>query len=314
MASGNSEDQSKVVVAICTYNRCKRLPDLVRALRAQRSSCSFDLLFVDNNSTDSTPLVLRNLAAESGPKLHYVTERDQGIVFARNRAVEECLARGYEAMIVMDDDEMPQPGWIEAALDALFNEGAECVGGRVEVVFTEAKRPAWLGDDLLGFLAAIDYGGGAFWIHDNSTPVWTANVAYRTALFRDGLRFDGRYNREGKAAGGGEDVRMFEALLASKRPLRYRPDMVVEHHVEPWRMRRLYFLQQHYRSGFRTGQFELGAEGPMLLGAPRHLYRLAMRQSIRALARFISGDRSALRQAMNAAHALGMISGCRARR
>ena len=302
-----------VAVAICTYNRASSLAALVRALRSQDSPLPFDLVFVNNNSRDNTLAVLEQLAAERGAPLHVVTETRQGIVPARNRAVAECIDR-YQYMLVMDDDEIPRPGWIAAALDALTTEDAECVGGRVDVRFPEGGRPRWLEDDLLGFLAQVDYGQKSFWIRTDSTPIWTANIAYRTELFKRGLCFDQRYNREGKAVGGGEDYAMFRRLLDLGTRLRYRADMVVEHHVEAWRMHRRYFLKLHYVAGAKKGQWELPEYSRTAFGVPPFLFLQAFRHIVSAVWMYIGHRPGALRQTMNASYALGMIAGVRKRR
>ncbi len=95
----------KLTIAICTYNRAQNLPRLVEGLRKQISSVSYELLFINNNSTDNTEQVLKGLALQSGIKLRSVIETQQGIVFARNRALNECMEDDY--MLFMDDDELP---------------------------------------------------------------------------------------------------------------------------------------------------------------------------------------------------------------
>ncbi len=299
-----------LVYAVCTWNRAERLPRLLRAMCAQSCPVPFEVLVVDNNSTDGTREVVERVAAESGgAPVRYVFEPEQGIVPARNRAIEEAISAGAEYFVFIDDDELPRDGLLEAAYDALAQEGADCAGGRVEVRFPK-RRPRWLVDDLLGFLAAVDHGPQPFWIHDRGTPVWTANVAYRLDLFRsDGtLRFDRRYDRKGAQVGGGSDAAMFWALLARGARIRYRPDMVVVHEVEPWRLRRRYFLKLHARGGYRRGRYRFDARGRSVAGVPPWLLVQAVRHGLRATGRALRG-RPALREAMNAAYALGMAAG-----
>ncbi len=299
--------------AFCTFNRADRLDALVAAMRAQKCPIPFEILAVNNNSTDGTAAVLERLSALPGPPLRVVTESVQGIVAARNRAVEESL--NSDIMVFIDDDELPLPGTLTGAVAAVVDEGAQCAGGRVQVDFSEHRRPSWLGDELLGFLAAVDYGETPFWITDLETPVWTANVAYDMRLFRDDpdLRFDQRYDRVGKGVGGGEDVLMFRALIARRIPMRYRPDMCVLHDIEPWRLRRSYFLKLHYQSGYRYGLHELPAYGRTFLGMPPFLASQLGKKSFQALSMYALRRRGSLRQMMNAAHALGSIRGYLAR-
>jgi succinoglycan biosynthesis protein ExoM len=295
--------------AFCSYNRADRLPALVAAMRAQSCPIPFDILAVNNNSRDDTLAVLSRLTTEPGPGLRVVTEMEQGIVPARNRAIQESLAS--DILVFVDDDEIPEPGVLAAACHAILEEGADCAGGRVRVDFTPHVRPGWLGDELLGFLAEVDHGDQPFWIRDADTPIWTANVAYATRLFRDDaqLRFDQRYNRVGADVGGGEDAIMFRSLLARGAKLRYRPDMVVRHFVEPWRLERGYFLRLHYRAGLRHGRHQLPEYPSKVLGIPPFLVLQFAKQCARTVRMSLLRERQALRQAMNASHALGTMIG-----
>lgn len=301
----------KLTAAFCTYNRAARLPGLVAALRAQECPIPFDILVVDNNSSDDTPEVLARLASQEGAVLRHVRESAQGIPYARNRAVEECLALGSDFMLFMDDDELPGPGLLAAAVDALDREEAEVAGGRVQIMFAPGQRPKWLEDELLGFLAEIDHGREPFWITDRSTPLWTANVAYRMEIFaRDpDLRFDTRYNRLGHSVGGGSDAIIFRAMVDRGLRIRYRPDMVVEHYVDDWRLRRGYFLKLHFIAGRKHGQFQTGDYPSTILGVPPFMFRQALGHWLKTGAMWLGRRPGVLRQAMNGTNALGMIWG-----
>ena len=301
----------RITAAFCTYNRAARLDSLVAALRAQECPLPFDILVVDNNSSDDTPKVLADLAAQDGAALRFVRETQQGIPYARNRAIEECLASGVDYMLFMDDDELPGEGLLAGAVDALEREGAECAGGRVEIRFAPGQRPKWLSDELLGFLAEIDHGPEPIWVKDRSTPLWTANIAYRMEIFaRDpALRFDYRYNRLGHGIGGGEDAVLFRAMVDRGIRVRYRPDMVVEHYVDEWRLKRRYFLKLHFIAGRKFGQFESGDYARTVMGVPPFMLAQAAGHWLKTAGMFVRREHGVLRQAMNGMHAMGMIWG-----
>ena len=304
-----------LTVAFCTYNRADRLERLVSALRAQSCPVPFELLAVNNNSRDDTLAVLARLQQQAGAPLRVVTEITPGIVPARNRALDEAAASEY--LVFIDDDELPHAGLLDAACDALMHEEADCVGGRVCIDFSPHGRPAWLGDDLLGFLAAVDHGKDAFWIQDESTPVWTSNIGYRLAFLREhNLRFDSRYNRKGTSAsdsGGGEDAVMLRRLLECRARIRYRPDMAVDHGVEPARLNRRYFLRLHHLAGVRKGIHELPDYPSAPLGFPPFLLAQSARHSLKTLAMLMTRQPGLMRQAMNAAHAFGLVVGYKRR-
>lgn len=303
-----------LTVAFCTFKRADRLKSLVAALRAQSCPVPFEILAINNNSPDNTLEVLAYLQRQPGAPLRIATETAPGIVPARNRALTETLDR--DILVFIDDDELPQPGLLDAAYDAIVNEGAECAGGRVEMDFSTIDRPAWLGDDLLGFLAAVDHGSEAFWIKSSETPIWTANVAYDMRLFRNdpALRFDQRFNRAGESVGGGEDAMMLSTLLTQSAKIRYRPDMAVWHAVDPWKLKRSYFVRLHYKAGFRFGQFRMPYFPRTILGVPPFMVSQFFGHCMHSLRLLVTFQTGQLRQLMNAAHLLGSIAGYKKRK
>lgn len=297
----------RATVAVCTCNRAQRLPSLVERLRRQRCQVPFEILVVDNNSKDGTQEVLKRLHGEKGAPLRFVREDLQGIVHARNKAIEESLGSSYLAF--MDDDEAPGEGWLNAAIDALEREGADCVGGDIIVSLPENRRPGWLTGELLGFLGEVRQSASPFWITDRSTPVWSGNIAYRTSVFAEGLRFDSRYNRIGEGVGGGEDYVMFCSLLEKGARIRYRPDMVIEHFVDEWKLKRGYFLKLHYTAGKKEGLWKKNEFKRTFFGVPPFMVSQALKQWGKTLGMFMAGRPGALRQAMNWAYTIGMIEG-----
>lgn len=304
---------SLLTYAFCTYNRADRLEKLVGDMRLQTCPIPFEILAINNNSTDSTVETLKRLEQLPGPALRWVTETKQGIVPARNRAIEEAL--NSNMLVFIDDDELPLPGLLQAVSHAIHEEGADCVGGPIRIDYQPYGQPKWLDRELSRFLGEIDYGTSAFWIEDDSTPVWSGNIAYRMEVFRANpeLRFDQRYNREGIGIGGGSDAIMFRTFLKGNYKIRYRPDMAITHLVDGWKLKRSYFLKLHYRSGLRQGQFRLPNYPKTLLGVPPFLISQLLKHCLKALGLMLTGKPGMVRQAMNASNTLGLIVGYRRR-
>lgn len=79
----------QLTIAVCTYNRADHLKICLDSLSHQ-ADCApdWELLLVDNNSTDAT----RQIAQESSlsfPQFRYIFEPEQGLSVARNRALSE---------------------------------------------------------------------------------------------------------------------------------------------------------------------------------------------------------------------------------
>lgn len=298
---------SLLTVAICSYNKANRLSNLIAALRAQECPIPFEILVVDNNSTDKTKQVVKSLSEMEGIPLKYIKEDRLGIVHARNCAIEKTRDRTYLAFI--DDDELPGPDWLKAAVDAFEREGADCVGGEIKANLPVKKRLDWLEEELLGFLGEKKYSTEPFWIVNHSTPLWSGNIAYRTSVFAYGLRYDPRYNRKGQGIGGGEDAIMFDTLVKKRIKIRYRPDMVIDHFVEEWKLKRRYFLKLHFIAGIKFGRYATGEYERVIMGIPPFMMIQVLHQWGKALLKLLRNEPGLLRQAMNGTHAIGSIVG-----
>ena len=294
-----------MTVAVCCYNAAEYLETLIRQLEALHCPIPFEILIVDNNSTDNTAEVVENLSKSSRIPVRYVIEKQQGIPFARNRAIDESLHNEFLAFI--DSDELPESKWLASAYRGLDSQQADCVGG--EIKLNLPNRPEWLSDNLLPFLGKVDYGDIPVRVVDRSTPVWSGNVAYRTALFADGMRFDTRYNRKGAGIGGGEDAIMFRELLDGKRHIHYEPEMCITHFIPDSKLRRTYFLKLHFTSGKKAGMYEMVWDGAMLFGVPRYMYPQLLKKTLLALKLLFTRDSECLREAMNVTYLYGMMSG-----
>ncbi len=296
----------RITVAICAYNARDRLAELVPVLAAQTLDGPWEILVVDNNSTDGTDELIREMSRNGPVPIKVVRETAQGIPYARNRAIDEAADSAYLAFI--DTDEAPLPGWLEAAVDALDREGAECAGGPIRVRFP-GPRPAWLRDELLKYLGSVDHGGEPFWIRDYRTPVWSGNIAYRLSLFRSGLRFDPRYNRAGRGVGGGSDAVMFRLLVDQRARMRYRPDMVIEHWVGCEKMNRRYFLHLNLLAGIKFGRFEQEKFDRALFGVPLFLVKQAALEVASTLGKTATRRPDAMLAAVSTARTIGALGG-----
>lgn len=302
-----------VTVVICTHNRMSLLRRALDALRAASTpqNLTVGVLVVANACNEETLRELRDIEMKWAPHslgLRVTEEPRAGKSHALNSALATPLARH---VCFIDDDELPEPGMLEAATDAILNEGADCVGGPIRIDFEPFGRPAWLDNDIAGFLGALDHGPHRLWVEDEETPVWSGNVAYRMEIFRHTpeLRFDIRYNREGAGIGGGSDAIMFRTLVSRKARIRYRPDMVIRHLIDEWKLQRRYFLRLHYRAGLRRGRYQLPEYSRTVLGVPPFLVAQYLRLAIKAVGMQVFGRPGALRHGMNAANTLGCLIG-----
>ena len=128
-----------ITVAICTYNGAEAVPSVLDHLREQEDveDVRWEVLVVDNNSTDATEAVVREQQQAWGrdAELRYAFEGRQGKSHAQQTAVEE--ARGTW-IAFLDDDNLPAPGWVAAAHRfAESHPRAGAFGGQIHGRFEE---------------------------------------------------------------------------------------------------------------------------------------------------------------------------------
>ena len=102
----------QVSVVIPTYNCDRYLPQAVESVLSQKR-CDFELIIIDDGSTDNTQQVLRPYR----DFLRYVYQNNQGVCLARNHGIK--LAQG-EFIAFLDADDFFLPGKLAAQL-AIFD-------------------------------------------------------------------------------------------------------------------------------------------------------------------------------------------------
>ena len=79
-----------MTVLICTHNRAAQLAGALRSLEAQRlDKKMFEVLVVDNASTDNTAQVVRECAERGAVRVRTVKETEVALRAARNRGIRE---------------------------------------------------------------------------------------------------------------------------------------------------------------------------------------------------------------------------------
>ena len=91
VASSGSSGMNTTVV-VCTYNRCQSLPAVLESLAFQvmPDTITWEIVVIDNNSTDKTREVVEEAARKWPGRFRYIFEHRQGLSFARNRGVSEA--------------------------------------------------------------------------------------------------------------------------------------------------------------------------------------------------------------------------------
>lgn len=201
-------------VVIAAHDAAATLPDQLAALLGQTWTRPWEIVVVDNASTDGTASVVLERAANAAVPLRLVPARDgRGPAYARN--VGAAAARG-RALAFCDADDVVAPGWISAMGDALGS--ADFVCGPVDLA---ALNPDWL--------VAIRGSGGT-----RSAPVFDGRVPFASSC-NLGIRRD-RF----VAVGGfdeslvvGEDTELSMRLHRLGVTPTFVPEAVVRYRLRP---------------------------------------------------------------------------------
>lgn len=275
-------------VVLPTFNGARELPETLASLAALNSAAPWELIVVDNNSTDATREIVETAARTFPVELRYVFETEQGRSAALNAGIRQ--ARG-DIIVTTDDDVRVEPDWLDRAAEALDELDCDYVGGRVLPLW-RAPQPAWIPDHggrQWAVIALLDFGPDPIpYFRDAHRVPIGVNMAFRRQAFeRAGLWS----NRVGRRKGTllGQEVREW-ALRAHKAGLRgyYAPKMALRHVVHSDRLNKRYFRRWYYWNGvsralmYRDAWINMEApelrdidyaRAPHVLGVPRFYFR-----------------------------------------
>ena len=236
-----------LTVAICTRNRRESLLQAIRSIASQRSAVAWELLVVDNGSTDGSADSLRELSKSFPVDLRLEHEGRAGLAFARNRAIE--CSRG-ENLIFIDDDVTCLPGWLDAYAKGFENESVSGIAGRI-LPRMPPGTPRWfleiLPSEIGGPTSRFDFGDEPIEIRSGSSlpPPFGANMGVRRALAvaAGGVRTDLGWGEEKMIPG--EETEFFHRILERGGRLVYQPEAVLEHRIEKHRVTWEYYVDWH---------------------------------------------------------------------
>ena len=262
-------------VIICTYNRANLLAEALKsvALSSLPKGVEWEVLVVDNNSTDQTRRIVEE-AVQSHPGLfRYVFERQQGLSHARNAGIRE--ARG-EIITFTDDDVTMDAKWLWRLTENLQNSPYVGAGGRVIPVWN-CQPPGWFPvDKPWGAIVQFDCGPEPGLL---SEPPLGANMAFRKEAFTKYGGFRTDLGRCGDNLLSSEDIEFGRRLLSAGECIRYEPASEVYHPVPQNRLTKEYILGWWFGRG-RSDVLERGIPPStklLIVGVPFLLFpRLAI--------------------------------------
>jgi glycosyltransferase involved in cell wall biosynthesis len=281
-----------VSVLICTYNRQALLARTLDSLAESRvpEALRWEVIVVDNNSTDATRQAIESRAVWYPAPLRRIFEPRQGKSHALNAGIGASAA---PLIVFTDDDVRVPPGWLEAGVRPLLERAdIDYTGGPVRGMF-DTPPPAWIDGDrglLWGPIALVDYGPEPFIFEERQRIALGVNMAARRSLIDRVGGFHPELERKGTSLMGQGQAEFFFRTRAAGRYGLYVPEMVLEHHVPAARLTRAYYRRWWYWKGIARARIqdvfatsELGvnmAATPRLFGIPRFMWGSAVRDAV----------------------------------
>lgn len=234
----------EITFIICTYNRADYLDDTLTSLLGHNySSDNFEILIVDNNSTDHTEEISKKYSDQSErktPVIRYVKEKIQGLSQARNRGIEEAQSKN---MVFVDDDIRAPGQFIPSWLSFFKNQPEiEAAGGRIHVQFDD-PRPKWMSHFLLPLLGHHDLGNSIKKYSRLNYP-FGGNMGFRKRIFEKYGTFNTNLGRKGTQLKASEEKEFFQRLKNNNSDIYYLPDALLYHRVNKERLTKEYIRRQ----------------------------------------------------------------------
>jgi glycosyltransferase involved in cell wall biosynthesis len=224
-----------VSIVICCHNSARLLPKTLSHLKSQRvpDQLSWEVVVVDNASTDDTGQVARSCWAEGGPvSLRVIRERRLGLSYARERGFQ---AARYGVVSFIDDDNWATTEWVALVSEVMSSDPNLGAIGSINRAVADVPFPSW-------FVSYCEYY--ASWASRESAQVPVmlngAGMTIRKATWQDLKRNNFRLqltDRVGQRLSSCGDLELGLAIKLAGWKLHIEPRLELQHYMPEARLR-----------------------------------------------------------------------------
>lgn len=234
-APGSSTERLGVSIVICCHNSAGLLSKTLSHLKRQRvpDGLSWEVVVVDNGSTDDTGRVARSCWAEGGPvPLRVIRERRLGLSYARERGFQ---AARYAVVSFIDDDNWATTEWVALVSEVMSSDPNLGAIGSINRAVADVPFPSW-------FVSYCEYY--ASWASRESAQVPVmltgAGMTIRKAAWQDLKRNNFRLqltDRVGQRLSACGDLELGLAIKLAGWKLYIEPRLELQHYMPEARLR-----------------------------------------------------------------------------
>lgn len=298
-----------ISVIMPTYNRCEILKKTLSYFcELEKNNFSWEIIVVNNNSSDNTKLVVEGYVAKI-PVCH-VLEKKQGKNFAVNRGIH--AAKGH-VLVFVDDDICPEPLWLkEVWSSCLRHPMVKLFGGKVIPSFPNSTSKWITESSFSSFVFGVHMPAQNEGPYEFGRSPVGANCWIRRDVFEAGYFFDENIGPKGEGRLSGSELEFFTRLQQKGISPHYVPSSIVHHRIQKDQTSIKYLLKRSYASG-RGFIYIYGfdSQSPMIFGAPRYLYRQILDSILFSLRFVFKFDKKSLfEEFMTISHRIGCIRQC----
>ncbi|TFD97780.1 glycosyltransferase [Dysgonomonas capnocytophagoides] len=232
----------------CTYNRDKYIGQTLQSVCDQKyPDNNYEIIVIDNNSTDNTASICEEFRAEYPNKnFRYFKEMNQGLSFALNRGIKE--AQG-EFLIFVDDDETIIPEHLERLDNHLRTYPEAVLCGTPVIPVYEIPEPKWMSRFTQRLIGGYFDQGKEVKILEAKNYPGTGHTIIKKELYERYGNYNTELGRKGTSLIGAEDKDMFNRLKNNNIVCYYLPDIPIYHHIPPNKMTDEFFHKLTYSIG-----------------------------------------------------------------
>jgi len=224
-----------ISIIIPTYNRREELKELLCSLKQQDFRADFEVIIVDDGSTDGTGEVVAEIAPKWNGRLSYFGQENKGPGTARNLGIQQ--AKG-DILVFTDTDCLAPSGWLKELTIPLSDESVGAVGGPEQTCPDDSLLLKCFSYVMTSFLTT----GGIRGRKGKKLAKYYPR-SFNMAVSRKAMRMVGGF----REMFYGEDILLSHEIKQAGFRLQYAQDAVVYH-------RRRTTLKQFFGQLFRMGQ------------------------------------------------------------